>query len=307
MKILCKKEIVDRFNEIPKNEVVDAIAKAFVSYSNGDSNIPPVGHLKMDSPPGDVHIKYGAIKGNSNYVIKIASGFYKNPSIGLPSSNGMMLAFDAQTGQPNTILLDEGFLTDTRTGLAGAVCCKYIGPKKVTTIGIVGTGIQSRFQLRCLSAVTDCKKVKVWGRDTDKAFDYKSEMEKEGFSVDVEGDLQDLVSGCNLIVTTTPSLSPLIKGDWVKPGTHITAVGSDTPGKRELNKDLLDMADYLVADSISQCKTQGELQYGDNDNVMELGDWIAKKIVRKDSNITVSDLTGVAVQDIMIVNLVLSS
>ncbi len=305
MKILEKEKILERFYSVPIENQVEAIAQAFVSYSNGSANIPPVGHLKMDSPPGDVHIKYGAITGNSNYVIKIASGFYENPSLGIPSSNGMMLAFDTKTGQPNTILLDEGFLTDIRTGLAGAVCAKYVGPKTITQIGIVGTGIQSRYQLRCLKGISNCTNVKVWGRNSKKAMAYKAEMESEGFSVEIAPDLRDLVSSCNLIVTTTPVTDPLIRGDWILPGTHITAVGSDTPGKRELEKGVLKRADSIVADSISQCSTQGELQYEEYGNVIELGNWIANKTIRKESDITVCDLTGVAVQDIVIANLII--
>jgi ornithine cyclodeaminase len=307
MEILDKEKILQRFYAISKEEQVAAIAKAFVSYSDGSANIPPVGHLKMDTPPGDVHIKYGAIKGNSNYVIKIASGFYENPSLGLPSSNGMMLAFNSNTGQPNSILLDEGFLTDVRTGLAGAVCAKYVGPKTVTQIGIVGTGIQSRYQLRCLKAVTSCIKVKVWGRDAKKSLAYKTEMETEGYSVEIARDLGNLVKTCNLIVTTTPATEPLIRGEWILPGTHITAVGSDTPGKREMEKGVLEKADHIIADSISQCTTQGELQYEAYADVIELGDWIAGKRDRKESDITVCDLTGVAVQDIVITNMVMGS
>ena len=237
-----------------------------------------------------------------NYVIKIASGFYNNPSIGIPSSNGMMLAFNAQTGEPNTILLDEGFLTDIRTGLAGAVCAKYVGPKDIHQIGVVGTGIQARLQLKCLEGITDCRKVKVWGRNKEKAMIYEAEMKEAGYSVEIANDLKDLVSSSNLIVTTTPSTIPLINGDWVIPGTHITAVGSDTPGKRELEKNVLEKANYVIADSISQCSTQGELQYKKNETVIELGDWIANNTLRKITDITVCDLTGVAVQDIVIAN-----
>jgi len=305
MKIIKKETILDRYLAIPLKEHIEAIAQGFVSYSHGKANIPPVGHLKMTTPPGDIHIKYGAIDKVPNYVIKIASGFYDNPSLGVPSSNGMMLAFNAQTGEPNTILLDEGFLTDIRTGLAGAVCAKYVGPKVIQQIGIVGTGIQARYQLKCLEGVSECKKVKVWGRNKDKAMTYQAEMEAEGYSVEIATNLEDLATSCNLIVTTTPSNTPLINGDWILPGTHITAVGSDTPGKRELDKNVLSKADHVIADSISQCLTQGEIQYEKNENVIELGDWITNKKIRNETDITICDLTGVAVQDIVIANSVI--
>jgi len=302
MKILKKETIETRYHAIPLIQHIEAIAKGFVSYSNGKANIPPVGHLKMTAPPGDIHIKYGAIDEISNYVIKIASGFYDNPSLGIPSSNGMMLAFNAQTGEPNAILLDEGFLTDIRTGLAGAVCAKHVGPKIVQQIGIVGTGIQARHQLKCLAGVTECKKVMVWGRDKEKAMIYQDEMKAQGYMVEIAPNLQELANSCNLIITTTPSVSPLIKGEWIMPGTHITAVGSDTPGKRELDKNVLTKADHLIADSISQCLTQGEIQHEKNKNVIELGNWISSEKIRLETDITICDLTGVAVQDIVIAN-----
>jgi len=306
MEIINKETIVAHYNAIPLKQHIEAIAEGFVSYSNGNANIPPVGHLKMDSPPGDVHIKYGAIKGVSNYVIKIASGFYENHSLSVPSSNGMMLAFNAQTGEPNTILLDEGFLTDVRTGLAGAVCAKYVGPKNIQQIGIVGTGIQARHQLKCLAGVTACKTVMVWGRNIEKAMIYQAEMAKEGYTVKIGTDLEELANSCNLIVTTTPSESPLINGEWIMPGTHITAVGSDTPGKRELYENVLIKADHIIADSVSQCLTQGEIQHEKNENVIELGSWISNNKMRSESAITVCDLTGVAVQDIVIANSIIN-
>ena len=165
MKLLNKKEITEVIRNTDPNELIKYIETAFISYSDGTANIPPVGHLGFEAPPADIHIKYGHIKEDPYYVIKIASGFYDNPSIGLPSSNGMMLAFDAKTGTPACILSDEGYLTDLRTALAGAVAAKHLAPKHVSCIGIIGTGIQARFQLQYLKHVTDCKTVFVFGRD----------------------------------------------------------------------------------------------------------------------------------------------
>ena len=269
MKIIKKETIVAHYNAIPLEQHIAAIADGFVSYSNGGANIPPVGHLKMTKPPGDIHIKYGSIDKVANYVIKIASGFYENHSLGVPSSNGMMLAFNAQTGEPNAILLDEGFLTDVRTGLAGAVCAKHVGPKNIQKIGIVGTGIQARYQLKCLKGVTACKSVMVWGRNKEKAMNYQAEMAKEGYTVEIANTLENLATSCNLIVTTTPSESPLIKGEWITPGTHITAVGSDTPGKRELDArsdGSQDAQSGITTDS----RTKAEREYDEINEIREL-------------------------------------
>ena len=93
------------------------IEDGFVAYSQGQVVVPPVGELCFDEPPGDTHIKYGHIKGADHFVIKIASGFYRNPDLGLPSNSGLMLVFSSQTGMPDTILMDEGYLADL-TGVA---------------------------------------------------------------------------------------------------------------------------------------------------------------------------------------------
>ena len=142
----------------------------------------------------------------------------------------------------------------------------------------------------------------VWGRDEEKTIIYQDEMKAQGYMVEIAPNLKDLANSCNLIVTTTPSVSPLIKGEWIMPGTHITAVGSDTPGKRELDKNVFTKADHLIADSISQCLTQGEIQHEKNKNVIELGKWISSEKIRLETDITICDLTGVAVQDIVIAN-----
>ena len=126
---------------LPSVELMEDIEKGFVAYSQGKAVVPPVGELVLQDPPGDVHIKYGYLKGDDYYVIKIASGFYENAKLGLPTSNGMMLMFRQKTGQPVAAMLDEGYLTDIRTAVAGAIAAKHLAPSKVTRIGIVGTGM----------------------------------------------------------------------------------------------------------------------------------------------------------------------
>ena len=311
MKVYNLKEIKEALVGL---DIVPAIEDGFVQYSNGNVVVPPVGELIFDDPPGDVHIKYGYIKNDDIYVIKIASGFFNNDALGLPSSQGMMLAYSQKTGAPVAILHDEAHLTNIRTAAAGAVVAKYLAPDNVDCIGIIGTGTQARLQLEYLSGIVDCKHVKVWGRHVDHTDAYCAEMNKQGYSVS-STDLESLTKACNFIVTTTPSTEPLIASDWVQPGTHITAMGSDTPGKQELDTEILNRADRVVADSIAQCIERGEiakaLEAGVlvEDEVVELGHVISGKAegrTRADQ-LTVADLTGVAVQDIQITKAVFNS
>ncbi len=300
---------------LPHVDVLAAMEWAFCEYSAGHAVVPPVGELAFDEPPGEVHIKYGYVKGGAYYVVKIASGFYDNPKRGLPSSGGMMLLFRQATGEPVAVLLDEGRLTDVRTAAAGAVCAKHLAPSKVKAIGIVGTGIQARLQLEMLGKVTDCRTVYVWGRSKENAAAYAGEMTAKGFTVHVVESVGAVCDACNVIVTTTPSREPLILADRVRPGTHITAVGSDTPDKRELEGALLVKADVVVGDSLEQCRVRGEIARAlaegalDEGKAVELGAVIAGDATGRtsDEQITIADLTGVAVQDMAIAQAVFES
>ena len=296
---------------LPKVDLISDIETGFASYSRGEVVVPPVGEMHFESPPGDVHIKYGYINNDEIYVIKIASGFFQNTDMGLPNGNGMMLVFNQKTGQPIAILQDEAYLTDVRTAVAGAICAKYISPKKVDGIGIVGTGVQAKMQLEYLKDIIDCRKAIVWGRSKASLLKYVADMKDSEFDIAITQNIDDVVDGCQLIVTCTPAETPLISR--VNPGTHITAMGSDTLSKQELDSSILLEADLVVADSKSQCEIRGEIHQAiksdrfSMDTVVELGEIINgdKEGRTSEKQITVADLTGVAVQDIQISKAVL--
>jgi ornithine cyclodeaminase len=289
-------------------ELIKVIEDGFVLYCKGNVVVPPVGLLAFPKSHGDVHIKYGYIQDDDYYVIKVASGFYNNPQIGLSSSNGLMLIFSQKTGEPLGILLDEGYLTDVRTAVAGAIVAKYLAPKQIRKIGIVGTGIQAHLQLELLHYVTDCKDVIVYGRNADNLEKYKKDMEAKGFHITTTQDTNILTSECNFIVTTTPSTKPLLSVYQIQEGTHITAMGADSKRKQELDAMIIQKADIVVADSIEQCTDHGELAHALEEGlikrtkIVELGNIIKKPNLQRqnDKQITVTDLTGVAVQDIQI-------
>lgn len=285
-----------------------AIEDGFIAYSKGQVVVPPVGELVFEDPPGDTHIKYGYIKDDNYYVIKVASGFYQNIQIGLPSSSGLMLVFSQKTGALDTILLDEGYLTNVRTAIAGQIVASYMAPKNITAIGVFGTGMMAKMQVQYLKSVTPCKRVIVWGRSDSSLQSYKDDMSKLGYEVTTTTSESDVTQSCNLIIMTTPSTVPLINAGLVKAGTHITAMGSDTAEKQELDEQILTDADIVVTDSLEQCQQRGEVYKAlsagalDLKNVLELGAAIeAGNSIRGSSDqITIADLTGVAVQDIQI-------
>jgi ornithine cyclodeaminase len=309
-------EEIKRLIDIP--QLIQAIEDGFVLYSEDKVVVPPVGFLHFEQPPGDVHIKYGFVKGDDVYVLKMASGFYNNAELGLSVADGLILVFSQQTGHLKLILLDKAWLTDMRTAAAGAVAAKHLAAKNIHHIGIVGTGVQARLQLELLKGVIDCQSCFIWGRDTDKVQamieDLRASETIQDWGLDLKAatEVDELVSECNLIVTTTSAREPLIRADQVQPGTHITAMGSDDHGKQELAAELLGKADLVVADSISQCVDHGECFHAvenktiEEGSILELGNVIKNPELGRSSEdqITVADLTGVAIQDIQIAKMV---
>lgn len=316
MPTLLGLEEIRRLIKIP--QLIQAIEDGFVLYSGGKVVVPPVGFLHFDQPPGDVHIKYGYVRGDDVYVLKMASGFYDNATLGVPVADGVLLVFSQQTGHLRMVLHDECWLTDMRTAAAGAVAARHLAPKTVRHIGIVGTGVQARMQLTLLKNVVDCRSCLVWGRDAAKVqtmiedLNADASIQDWGIEIKAARDLGELASQCRLIVTTTSAREALLLADQVHAGTHITAMGSDDHGKQELEAALLGKADRVVADSIAQCVDHGEcfhaVKHGNlrAESILELGNVIKTPGLGRttDEQITIADLTGVAIQDIQIAKMV---
>ena len=226
----------------------------------------------------------------------------------------MMLLFNQNTGVPEAVLHDEAILTDIRTAIAGQICASRLA-NEIHCIGIIGTGVQARLQVEYLQNITQCREIMVWGRNVDKVRKYKKDMERKGFTVSIQTNAKDVCKGCNLIITTTASKDPIIFKDDLQPGTHITAVGADAIGKRELGEGVLGLANTLVADSVVQCVERGEISHAlsareiKTKQICELGHILSgKSIGRKNrEHITIADLTGVAVQDVQIATAVFES
>ena len=284
------------------------ISEAYVASSSGHVQTGDVVHLSFPESNGDCHVKSGHIRNTDTYVIKIASGFYDNPSKGLPSSNGMMLAFSATSGEPIAILRDEGWLTDMRTGIGGAIATKALAAENAEKVLIIGSGIQARFQAKCLASLMPERSFNfnIWGRNRSAAATLLEELRSQNLNADVATNLDEEVSLADIIITTTPATSSLFGDNLVRPGTHITAIGADTHGKQELPSSLIESASLLVCDMMSQSLNHGEFQViNDTDlskKVLELGNILSNSCAGRtsDNDITIADLTGIAAQDIAI-------
>lgn len=295
-------------------DAVAAMERAFAAQAAGTARLPPVGEILFDDPPGELHVKSGHIAGDGVFVVKMATGFYGNPALGLPSSSGMMAVFDAATGRPSALLLDGGHLTDIRTAAAGAVAAKYLAPPTISRIGIVGSGIQARLQARYLKAVTPCRAVTLWARDGGAAKACAGDLVADGFEVRIAPSPAAVAAEAELVVTATASQSALLNAADLRPGRHVTGVGADSEGKQELAPDVFAKADLVIADSVAQARLRGDISHAlkaatlAEDKVSELGRIVTGAAPGRTQadQLTIADLTGVAVQDIEIAKAVLA-
>jgi ornithine cyclodeaminase len=299
---------------IGPEEARAAVRDAFAKLARGDAVLPGVIGIDLPETRAEVHVKGAHLRASRFITMKVASGSYDNPSRGLPVGSGMFLVFDAATGFPRAVLFDNGFLTELRTGAAGAIAADLLARRDIERVGIVGVGSQARYQLEALLAVRTPERVIAFGRSEAKATAYAEEMEvRHGVRVVPAKTVQEAVRGSEVVVTVTPSREPLVRPEWILPGTHITAVGSDGPEKQELDTRVLAKADKVVADRLEQCLRLGEIHHAVAAGVLtpdrvyaELGDLIvgAKPGRERDDEITIADLTGVGVQDAAIADLV---
>ncbi len=285
---------------------IDVVERAFAALASGKVVMPPILSMAIPEANGEVDVKTAWIPGFDGFAIKVSPGFFDNPAIGLPSLNGLMILFSAKTGLVEALLLDNGYLTDVRTAAAGAVAARHLAPKHVETAGVIGTGVQARLQIQAAHLVRPFREVLVWGRDRVKADACAADIARAlGISARSEADPPRLVAQSQLVVTTTPAAHPLLKADWLHPGLHITAMGSDQAGKNEIEPTVLAAADLYVCDRVSQCEALGELRSAVAAGIWtrgtphELGQIVTggRPGRTSEDQITICDLTGTGAQD----------
>ena len=294
-------------------DAVACVENAFRALATLPVAMPPILRLDIPEHRGEVDVKTAYVPGIDGFAIKISPGFFDNPKLGLPSTNGMMVLLSSRTGLVQALLLDNGYLTDVRTAAAGAVAAKHLSRENSSIAAIFGAGMQAALQLEALMLVRPIRSARIWARDPERAgIAAKSLTAKLGIGVDVVADPRIAVSGADIIVTTTPADRPIIMADWLSPGQHLTAMGSDAEHKNEVDPRLFYRDIVYVADRLSQTCRLGELHHAIAAGVVaadrsypELGQVIAGAVTGRtsDSQITFADLTGTGIQDTAIATL----
>ncbi len=312
IKILTEAELRSRIGLDLKS--IDCIEQAFESLATSQVVMPPIMRLDILDHNGEIDVKTAYIPGLDSLAIKISPGFFDNPSLGLPSVNGLMVVFSTRTGIVEALLLDNGFLTDIRTAAAGAVTAKYLSRANSKNAAIIGAGVQAMLQLEALTLVRNIESASIWARDFDKAEKAAIQAKnKLGLDVTPCQTVAEATRGADIIVSTTPSKKPLLHLTDIRPGQHITAMGADAEHKNEVDPDII--ADPRVSyfcDRLSQTQKLGELHHviekglvSASQEFPEIGQIIAqqKTARQNEDEITFCDLTGTGIQDTAIATL----
>lgn len=293
-------------------DAVACVENAFRALATLPVAMPPIMRLDIPEHRGEVDVKTAYVPGVDGFAIKISPGFFDNPKLGLPSLNGMMVLLSARTGLVEALLLDNGYLTDIRTAAAGAVAAKHLARADASVAAIFGSGVQARLQLEALTLVRPIREARIWARDAARAEAAADELRRSlGIAASAVAAPEKAVAGAHIIVTTTPAERPILSAAWLEPGQHVTAMGSDSEHKNEIDPAIFRRAIY-VADSLRQTRRLGELHHAiaageatEADEFAELGGVIAGAATgrRSADDITFADLTGTGVQDTAIATL----
>lgn len=288
-------------------EVIERMRAAVTAWSRGECDMPMPMHLAISpaisSMSAEVHIKASYRRGGRYFALKIAATFPGNLARGLPVGNGMMLLCSAETGAPVVFLADAGHLTDVRTAAVAALAARELG-RRDSVLGILGTGIQARLEARMHAEILPLRKVCIWGRNPERAAECRADLAAALPHVEISlaDSPADVARAARLLVTVTASRLPLLRAADLQPGTHISAIGADSPGKQELDPDILRRAALLLVDSRRQCEKLGELQHAPDQAVraVEIGEYCDAPVAFDSAGITVADFTGLGVEDLYI-------
>jgi ornithine cyclodeaminase len=284
-------------------ELIEPVARGFAEFSLGHGQAP----IMVFAPAGqdgDVHVKSAWLAGMPVFTVKVASWFAPR------GSSGFVAVLDATTGDLRALLRDEHYLTDLRTAAAGAVAARLLARANASVLAVLGTGTQAYLQVLAAHAVRPIGTVRLWGRDPGAAHRLSARLRDRlpAVSVMVAERAEYAVRGADVVVTTTSSRRPVLRGAWLSAGQHVTAIGADDPSKAELDPDCFARADLLAVDSREETpRFAGDLRAALDAGVVaatdidaEIGELLlgVHPGRRDGTQITVAKLIGLGVQDL---------
>jgi ornithine cyclodeaminase len=277
------------------SDAVESVRGAFATLAAGGA-ITPNEFLLSHPLKGDVHVKGAHLIGSSWMVTKVVSGGFA-----IASNHGCSLVFSSQSGELVAMIDDGGWLTEMRTAAAGALSIELLARHDAKTVAVIGSGIQARYQLECLRAIRNVGEVRVAGRTATNVQAFAHRHNAVACAT-----VDDAIRGADIVICATTSTQPVL--DWVDPGTHITAIGADMAGKRELSTMLIRNATTVVVDDIALACQAGILQNAGNLAVTTMSQLVSDPSLGRgsDDDITIAGLCGLGIQDAAITELVMS-
>ncbi|HEX2541273.1 MAG TPA: ornithine cyclodeaminase family protein [Caldimonas sp.] len=303
--MLLSKQDVGRL--ISMKETIGTVEEAYKAFNSGQVIQPAYTCIQLPPPRGEIDFKLGYCEVKEIISMKASSGGFPNNPMehGVPSGMGTILLFDARTCALICVM-DGTLVTGLRTGAAGAVSVKALARRNAKTVTSIGTGNQARMQIRAIREVMTIETIHAWDHHPSSLAQYQADIEREfGIPVVMARCARDAVEQADILVTTTRGKGSLVEAAWVRPGTHIVAIGTDTRGKQELEPEVFRNA-KIVNDSIAQCVEKGETWHplnkgiiGEDDIHAEIGEILlgTKPGRETDDEITIFDATGMAIQD----------
>ncbi len=282
--------------------LIPIIAQGFKDFHSGRAKVASITNIEIPEAHGEMHIKPGYMAAGDHICVKIATCYYDNPAQGLPTRDGVLVLANRRNGRIEAVLCDSGLITDMRTAGASAVAVDALANPGSSTLGLIGAGTQAYWHALAIAHVRPLKEICIWGRRTNMAKGLAERLAQETNAL-VRTESLEAVAASDIVVTATPASAPILTEEKLSPGSTVVAMGADAVGKRELGPKILRQTSVIVADSLQQCKSVGELQWSDAEcvRVAELGAILAGSDKgRQDSkDIIVFDSTGVAFQDVV--------
>lgn len=287
------------------DDTIAAVEDAFKDHGLAKTQMPPKSYLYFQKYGGDLRSMPAYLEGLDLAGVKIVNVHPGNHSFGLPTVMALLVLNSPKTGAPQAVM-GATHITNMRTGAAGAIAARALARPNSKVVGMVGAGAQARTQLLVLSRVFKIERVIVSNRSLESSTAFVKNA-RSFLECDYHPTIdRQEACNCDILITTTPVRSPVVKEAWIRPGTHINAIGADAKGKQELESSLTKKA-KVVVDDLAQAAHSGEVNVPISEGVLrpeeiyaELGEiLVGKKPGRtSDGEITIFDSTGLAIQDV---------
>lgn len=286
--------------------VTDAVKQALVAAADGSGEINPVVIGRGFEPGHTYSIKSGSASGAGLLGLKVGSYWPRNDAVGLPRHGSTILLIDSSTGHISAAI-GARLTNGPRTAAADALATSALARPDASTLAVIGTGAQAAYEIAALARAVRPGEVLVASRDPGKARRFCAQVEERHGIAARPAGVEEACRSADIVVTATPARAPLFEAEWIRPGTHVSSMGSDQAGKQELPPGLLRRA-KLFCDLPDQAFAIGELQHARDAvaageaAVTAIGDVLSGRAVGRESNdeITVFDSSGLALQDLFV-------